>query len=233
MKTKAALLNNKSSSRIFDNKLYNITLNTIKFNFKRFLYIFFGLRKFNSNIYFIGFSDLQYSNFSKLFKFFNIKYFKDNIWITGLLSNSRYTHKFLKIKRLDSIFKKKSDHHVKDFYKILKDKKLPDLLVFYERKPYTKYIIKECLKLKIPVIILFDVNIPCENNLIKVFHYNLKKEIFTKYLFQILKVLLKREKIIEKKNIERRKKNMKKYNNKKKFRRFNSNNKHKQHYYNK
>jgi len=233
MKTKAVLLNKKSSSRIFDNKLYNITLNTIKFNFKRFLYIFFGLRKFKSNIYFIGFSDLQYSNFSKLFKFFNIKYFKDNIWITGLLSNSRYTHKFLKIKRLDSIFKKKSDNHVKDFYKILKDKKLPDLLVFYERKPYTKYIIKECLKLKIPVIILFDVNTPCENNLIKVFHYNLKKEIFTKYLFQILKVLLKREKILEKKNIERRKKNMKKYNHKKKFRRFNSNNKYKQHYSNK
>ena len=119
----------------------------------------------------------------------------------------------------------------------MKDKKLPDLLVFYERKPYTKYIIKECLILKIPVIILFDINIPCDNNLIKVFHYNIKKDIFTKYLFQILKVLLKREKIIKKKNLERRKKNMKKkhhlkYNSNNKFRRHKSNKKYKKYYKN-
>lgn len=205
MKTKEVLLNNKSISKAFKFNIYDLTFNNIKFNFKKFLHVFFGMRRFRSKIFLIGFSDSQYCNFSKLFKFFKINYFKGDVWIPGLFSNHKFIYKFIKIKRLNILLKKKDVNYIKDFYKIFRSSSLPDLIIFYERKPYTKYILKECLKLKIPVIILFDINYQYDSNLIKVFHSNIKKEIFNKYLFFILKILLKKERIIEKKIRDRRK----------------------------
>lgn len=209
MKIKEELFHNKSFTRIFNSNVHDITLNEIKFNFKRFLYTFLGLRKFKSNIYFIGFPDSKDYHFSKLFKFYNISSLKGDLWITGLFSNMKYIHKYIKIKRLNVILKKSNTNPIKDFYKILNIKILPDLVVLYERKGYTKYIIKECLKLRIPVIILFDINFQYDHNLIKIFNHSIKKEMFTKYFFSTLKILLKKDRIIERRNFIRRKKQLK------------------------
>ena len=226
MKTKEVLFNNKFINKTFKFNIYDLTVSNIKFNFKKFLQIFFGLRRFRSKIFLIGFSDSQYCNFSKLFKFFKINYFKGDVWIPGLFSNHKFIYKFIRIKRLNIVLKKKDVNHIKDFYKIFRSSSLPDLIIFYERKPYTKYILKECLKLKIPVIILFDINYQYDSNLIKVFHSNIKKEIFNKYLFSILKILLKKERIVEKK-IRARRKQYFKYKKTNRYHYRNNNHRHK------
>ena len=115
MKTKEVLFNNKFINKTFKFNIYDLTVSNIKFNFKKFLQIFFGLRRFRSKIFLIGFSDSQYCNFSKLFKFFKINYFKGDVWIPGLFSNHKFIYKFIRIKRLNIVLKKKRCKSYKGF----------------------------------------------------------------------------------------------------------------------
>lgn len=159
---------------------YKIESNS-KFNLKRLLFLFFELKNRNNVIYLVGFPNTGYH---KLFNHRNVKYFKEDTWITGLLSNSKHINKFIKLSIFNSFLKKKN--RVKNF-ESLKFNSLPDLIVLYERRPYTKYILKECYNLKVPVVILFDNNRDVN---MKVFN-NAGKDLFTKYIFLLLKSIKK------------------------------------------
>ena len=100
-----------------------------------------------------------------------------------MLSNPKHINKFIKFSIFKSILKKKKK--VKNFE--LKFNSLPGLIVLYERKPYTNYILKECYNLKVPVVILFDNNRDAN---MKVFN-NDRKDLFTKYIFLLLKSIKK------------------------------------------
>lgn len=184
MKTNSVSFNYKYN-KIADTKSRNV-----KFNFKRLLLLFFGLKRFNNNIYLIGFPESGKS-FYKLFNYFNIKYLKENTWTTGLFSNPTYINKFIKSRRFNLMLKRKNQN-IKNFIN-LNTKCLPSLIVLYEKKPYTKYILKECANLKIPVVIMFDNIMRRDINYMKVFH-TVDKDLFTRYIFFLFKSLLKKQK---------------------------------------
>lgn len=175
-------------------------LNIIKNKLKKLFNLIVNFKKLNSVIYFIGFSEFSSKKYYKFLKQFNIISLNNETWVNGLISNSVYMNKYL---RKNKKIKKKSFN--KEFGYILKNNKYPDLIIFYENTLESKDILKECLNLKIPVIIIFDHlnNYSIKNKkLFSIFNSNyfVSKNMFDNFFSTILISLLKREAIYKKKN---------------------------------
>ena len=174
-------------------------LNIIKNKLKKLFNLIVNFKKLNSVIYFIGFSEFSSKKYYKFLKQFNIISLNNETWVNGLISNSVYMNKYLRNN------KKKKKSFNKEFRKILKNNKYPDLIIFYENTLESKDILKECLNLKIPVIIIFDHlnNYSIKNKkLFSIFNSNyfVSKNMFDNFFSTILISLLKREEIYKKKN---------------------------------
>lgn len=189
------------------NKFLNkSSLNVSLIKLKILLNLLFELYIINGKVYFIGFPDFTLSKFSSLFYKFNIINFKSGIWVNGLLSNSIYMKKFFSYNRLK--LKKKNLIFIKKFKDILDNRKLPDLIILYETNSETVTILKECQKIKIPIVIIFSNQFLSDNNNhYTIFNSNsfLKKELFINFFFKLLNSVLKK-KVLYNKN----KKNVKK-----------------------
>lgn len=175
-------------------------LNIIKNKLKKLFNLIVNFKKLNSVIYFIGFSEFSSKKYYKFLKQFNIISLNNETWVNGLISNSVYMNKYLRNNK-----KKKKKSFNKEFGYILKNNKYPDLIIFYENTLESKDILKECLNLKIPVIIIFDHlnNYSIKNKkLFSIFNSNyfVSKNMFDNFFSTILISLLKREAIYKKKN---------------------------------
>ena len=175
-------------------------LNIIKNKLKKLFNLIVNFKKLNSVIYFIGFSEFSSKKYYKFLKQFNIISLNNETWVNGLISNSVYMNKYLRNNN-----KKKKKSFNKEFGYILKNNKYPDLIIFYENTLESKDILKECLNLKIPVIIIFDHlnNYSIKNKkLFSIFNSNyfVSKNMFDNFFSTILISLLKREAIYKKKN---------------------------------
>lgn len=190
--------NNNITYKKSINKYY---LNFILSKLKIFLNLLFELKNINGRVYFIGFPDFTLANFSVLFKKFNVINLKSEIWVNGLLSNSVYMSRYFSYNRVKSKLKKNKLIFLKEFKNILNKNITPDLIIFYKNDLETKSILKECHKLKIPVILIFDNlqtdNIYTSKYISTIFSHNtfFNKELFIYFFYKVLKSLLRREKL--------------------------------------
>jgi len=175
------------------------SLNVSLLKLKILLNLLFDLYIINGKVYFIGFPDFTLSKFSSLFYKFNIINFKSGIWVNGLLSNSIYMKKFFSYSRAK--LKKKNLIFIKKFKDILDNRKLPDLIILYETNSEIITILKECQKIKIPIVIIFGNKLLLENNnYYTIFNSNLffKKELFINFFFKLLNSVLKKKVLYDK-----------------------------------
>jgi len=132
------------------NNLYQIQI-----RLKTILKIIFECLKSNRKIFLVGFPDSGNLKFSSSPNQTNCRNFKSKFWINGLLSNSLYIQKYLNSDKSSTSLKKDNLKFFKDFTKNLGKKKVPDLIIYYNRKDNLNSI-KESYKLKIPIILIFD-----------------------------------------------------------------------------
>ena len=165
---------------------------------KLFITFIFRLNIKVSRLYLVGFKEKIGKDFHNLLKSFNLLLLKDEHFVPGFLTNIKKIKKSIKFK----------NYNLKFLVKNLRIKELPDLIFIYDTHPDTINLVKECQKLKIPVIILFDNhNIKESNVILTIFKgVNFDKNILFFIISNLLKSLLIKLIYIKKKLIEIEKK---------------------------
>lgn len=120
--------------KIFDKKENEISL---ELNFKKILSVIFQYHKNKKTIIFLGLPN-RFANKQHLF-------LPQFYWIRGLLTNKRSLFKYMK-----KAINYDNKNILKQYFSL---NKIPDLFVIFDSKP-NNALLKEALKLKIPVIFL-------------------------------------------------------------------------------
>ena len=193
----------------FKNKFCVFELFKTKMFLKNIFKVIYKYHCLNNKILFIGFPEFKNNKFSKLFDQTNHYYIPLTIWRNNIITNRSQVLYHLQNKSFYSPLNKKN------YYKIFKIKKIPDLIVLYNQK-FELTVIKESLVSNIPVIIFLNSSDSLNHVTYKIpIGYQVKKseKIFYLLLKSILtfSVLKKKFKNI---NIKNRffKKNFKRFN---------------------
>ena len=141
-----------------------LTLNHLKgieLKFKQFLKIVFEVTRLKKKIIFVGFTDYKPHKFLTLFYKLNHSYLNNKIWINGLLTNPRAISYSLKSKRIFKVLSKQNIIFLKKLNNL--DTK-PDLIILCNAEGNLK-LIREAIKLKIPIISLLANNDSIKNQI--------------------------------------------------------------------
>ena len=134
-------------------------LKSIELKCKQVLKIIFEVTRLKKKIIFVGFPNYKPHNFLILFHKLNHSYLNNKIWINGLLTNPNSISYSLKSKK---IFKVLSKQNIIFLKKLNNLNGKPDLIILYNAKDNLK-LIKEAIKLKIPIISLLADNYSIKN----------------------------------------------------------------------
>lgn len=180
----------------------SLTLNhlkSIELKFKQFLKIIFEITRLKKKIIFVGFPSYKPHNFLILFHKLNHSYLNNRIWINGLLTNPNSISYSLKSKKIFKILSKQNIIFLKKLNNL---NKKPDLVILYSAKGNLK-LIKESIKLKIPIISLLADNESIKNQ--RPMYYVLPSEVISskinllKYFYLLFSAaLLRNLKIVNK-----------------------------------
>lgn len=177
-----------------------------KQNLKKFLRIFFRLNLLVNKMYLIGFPSEFSNEFSKFFKKFNVLFLKDISNISGFFTNTKILRKSLKLKSI-----KDKSHVTKELYSIFKNLNTLDLIIVYEKNFKTQNLIQDCIKLKIPVVVLFGTeNFSFLKPSLTIFkNVNFDKNILLSLFFRLAKLVLIKSGYVVSQKLKKEKKKLK------------------------
>jgi len=191
----AGLLPFKSQFDYNANEKYQVNhFKNLEFNLKKFFKFIFEFHRYDSTIVFVGFPCATKYDFRRLFKKFKYISLNKNIWINGTLCNSKSLLPYVNSKKIATMLKKKNIVFLNQFGSLIKLEKNPDLVVLFDNSS-NKNIIKECQKLKIPVISFIGKTMNKSLVISNVFnlertHYS--KRYLSKYIYLLLSSVLHR-----------------------------------------
>jgi ribosomal protein S2 len=158
----------------------NIHSNILESHLKKIFSVIFEYHKNKKTIIFLGIPKRIENKYKKTFSKTRHIFLPEYYWINGLLTNKNSLFKYIK-KRI-FLNKKINIHNLQQYFSI---NRKPNLLVNFNVE-LNKNLLKESMKLKIPVINIF--NEPNDNKVLYQISSNIKlnEKKYDKYVFNIL-----------------------------------------------